>query len=78
MLAASASAVGALSMSGPTAFTSSRAWQKEKQCVLVLIGVDEWGRKEVLGLADGCRESTQSWRELLLDLSVGALPKTRT
>jgi len=36
--------------------------------VLVLIGADEWGRKEIIGLADGYRESTQSWRELLLDL----------
>jgi putative transposase len=35
---------------------------EEKQCVLVLIGADEWGHKEVLGLADGYRESTQSWR----------------
>jgi len=41
---------------------------EEKQCVLVLIGADEWGRKEILGLTDGYRESTQSWRELLLDL----------
>lgn len=41
---------------------------EEKQCVLVLIGADEWGRKEILGLSDGYRESTQSWRELLLDL----------
>ncbi len=41
---------------------------EEKQCVLVLIGADEWGRKEVLGLTDGYRESTQSRRELLLDL----------
>ena len=40
----------------------------EKQCVLVLIGADEWGRKEILGPTDGYRESTQSWRELLLDL----------
>ena len=40
----------------------------DKQCVLVLIGADEWGRKEILGLTDGYRESTQSWRELLLDL----------
>lgn len=38
------------------------------QCVLVLLGVDEWGRKDVLGLVDGHRESTESWRELLLDL----------
>ena len=41
---------------------------EEKQCVLVIIGADEWGRKEIIGLADGYRESTQSWRELLLDL----------
>ena len=41
---------------------------EEKQCVLVLIGADQWGRKEIIGLADGYRESTQSWRELLLDL----------
>ncbi len=33
-----------------------------------LIGADEWGRKEILGLTDGDRESTRSWRELLLDL----------
>ena len=40
----------------------------EKQCVLVLIGADEWGRKNIIDLADGSRESTQSWRELLLDV----------
>ena len=26
------------------------------------------GRKELVGLTDGVRESAQSWRELLLDL----------
>jgi len=41
---------------------------EEKQCVLVIVGTDEYGRKELLGLTDGFRESTQSWRELLLDL----------
>lgn len=41
---------------------------EEKQCVLVLIGADKWGRKEILGPTDGYRESTQSWRELMLDL----------
>ncbi len=45
---------------------------EEKQCVLVLIGADEWGAKEILGLADGDRESSQSWRELLLDSSAAA------
>ena len=41
---------------------------EEKQCVLVIVGADEYGRKELLAMTDGFRESTQSWRELLLDL----------
>lgn len=36
--------------------------------MLVVIGADEWGNKDVLGLIDGLRESTQSWLELLVDL----------
>ncbi len=40
----------------------------DKQCMLVIIGADEWGNKDVPGLVDGYRESSQSWRELLLDL----------
>ncbi len=35
---------------------------------LVIIGADELGRKDLLVIADGYRESTQSWREVLLDL----------
>ena len=34
----------------------------------VIIGADELGRKELLAIADGYRESAQSWREVLLDL----------
>lgn len=41
---------------------------EERQCVLVIVGADEYGHKELLGMTDGFRESTQSWRELLLDL----------
>jgi len=41
---------------------------EEKQCVLVIMGADEYGRKELLAMTDGFRESTQSWREVLLDL----------
>jgi transposase-like protein len=40
----------------------------EKQCILVLIGATPQGRKELIGFADGARESAQDWRELLLDL----------
>jgi putative transposase len=35
---------------------------------LVLIGADASGRKELLAVEDGFRESAQSWRELLLRL----------
>jgi transposase-like protein len=42
--------------------------EHERQCVLVLIGADASGRKELLAIEDGWRESTQSWRELLLRL----------
>jgi len=38
------------------------------QCLLVIIGATPEGKKELVGLTDGVRESTQSWRELLLDL----------
>ena len=51
---------------------------EDRQCMLVIIGADEWGNKDVLGLVDGFRESTQSWRELLLDLKrrgLEAVPK---
>ena len=38
------------------------------QCLLVIIGATPEGKKELVGLTDGVRESAQSWRELLLDL----------
>ena len=38
------------------------------QCLLIIIGATPEGRKELVGLTDGVRESAQSWRELLLDL----------
>jgi transposase-like protein len=34
--------------------------------VLVLMGVDEKGKKNLIAIKDGARESTQSWREVLL------------
>ena len=42
--------------------------EQAKQCFLVIIGADEAGNKELVGLWDGFRESEQSWSELLLDL----------
>lgn len=39
-----------------------------KLCALTVIGVDEKGNKHLLAIEDGHRESTQSWREVLLKL----------
>lgn len=39
-----------------------------KLCALVIIGVNERGQKRFLAIEDGVRESTQSWREVLLKL----------
>lgn len=41
---------------------------EDKQCLLVIIGATENGRKELIAIEDGYRESEQSWKELLLDL----------
>jgi putative transposase len=42
--------------------------EDDAQCLLVIIGATPDGKKELVGLIDGVRESGQSWRELLLDL----------
>lgn len=50
-------------------------------CVLVVIGATQDGKKELLAIQDGYRESEQSWKELLLDLKhrgLSAAPKLAT
>src|SRR6266513_4374794 len=42
--------------------------EDDAQCLLVIIGATAEGKKELVGLADGIRESAQSWKELLLAL----------
>jgi len=42
--------------------------EQTKLCALVMIGVNERGEKRFLAIEDGVRESTQSWREVLLKL----------
>ena len=37
-------------------------------CVLAVIGVNARGDKHLLAIEDGVRESTQSWREVLLGM----------
>jgi transposase-like protein len=40
----------------------------DRQCILVIIGVNDQGEKELLGLEAGFRESELSWKSLLLRL----------
>ncbi len=42
--------------------------EQTKLCALVVIVVNERGEKRFLAIEDGVRESTQSWREVLLKL----------
>jgi transposase-like protein len=41
--------------------------EEHKLCLLVVIGVRADGRKELVALADGYRESVESWADLLRD-----------
>lgn len=40
----------------------------EKRCLLVIIGVDISGKKHLLAMREGFRESTESWYHCLVDL----------
>jgi putative transposase len=42
--------------------------EEERLCCLVIVGVRPDGTKELVALADGYRESTESWGDLLRDL----------
>lgn len=41
--------------------------EEDRQCILVLMGATKDGKKELIAIVDGYRESEQSWSELLLD-----------
>jgi len=47
--------------------------ERQRLCLLVIIGLDEQGKKHFVAIEDGVRESTQSWREVLLDLKARGL-----
>ena len=47
--------------------------EPQAECILVLIGATPEGKKELLGLQTGMRESGQSWKELLVDLKARGL-----
>lgn len=47
--------------------------EEHRQCILVVMGATADGKKELLAVEDGYRESEQSWKELLLDLKARGL-----
>ena len=47
--------------------------EQDRQCILVLMGATAEGRKELIAVTDGYRESEQSWKELLLDVKARGL-----
>ena len=55
--------------------------EEDRQCILVLMGATKDGKKEIIAVADGYRESEQSWKALLLDVKARGLsidPKLAT
>ena len=55
--------------------------QEDRQCILVLMGATADGRKELIAVVDGFRESEQPWKALLLDVKSRGLvvdPKLAT
>jgi putative transposase len=47
--------------------------EEDRQCILVLLGATADGKKELIAIADGFRESEQSWKALLLDCQARGL-----
>ena len=47
--------------------------EEDRVCMLVLMGATKEGKKELIAVASGFRESEQSWTELLLDLQARGL-----
>jgi len=41
--------------------------EEDRQCILVVMGATKEGKKELVAVQDGFRESEQSWREILVD-----------
>ena len=60
------------------ASTAACERNRQRLCALVIIGVnDARGEKHFLAIEDGIRESTQSWREVLLDLKARGMNASR-
>lgn len=40
----------------------------QRSCLLIVMGADQYGNKELIAVNDGFRESKTAWKEILLDL----------
>ena len=49
-------------------YFNTRLGADDPACILVILGATAEGKKEILAIADGYRESQQSWQAVLLDL----------
>ena len=47
--------------------------ENEKTCILVVMGADETGKKELISVTDGYSESAISWKEILLQIKLQGL-----
>jgi putative transposase len=47
----------------------------QKTCLLIIMGADKDGKKELIAVNDGYRESKASWKEILLDVKQRGLKK---
>ncbi len=56
---------------------SVRLGEDRRLCLLVIIGVREDGRKELLAVEDGYRESADSWAEVLRELKARGLSEPK-
>lgn len=54
-------------------YTNLRAEEDPRICLLVIIGVTAEGKKELVSVSDGLRESKASWLEILRDLQARGL-----
>jgi len=52
--------------------------EEDRQCILVLMGATADGKKELIALSDGYRESEQSWKALLLDCQARGMAQAPT
>jgi len=65
--------ISTLAISESTSSFRNIRLEDERSCILVIIGCNLKGEKELLAISDGYRESELSWLEMLRDLKARGL-----